>query len=114
MSLLPKSASRQLGEMPVKSRCSAGWFRFSLAVADSFVCRCLISFTVPRFYTPLIEPDVQISRIRLSEEASRCRPRKTGGSQLEPNQSKLRVQDVLRELLSSSSLYFVFDAQPLS
>ena len=47
---------------------------------------------MPRFYTPLIEPDVQISRIRLSEEASGCRPRKTGGSRLEPNQAKLRVQ----------------------
>src|SRR5450755_1338285 len=28
-----------------------------------------------RFHTPLIEPDVRIFRIRLSEEGSRCRPR---------------------------------------
>ena len=28
-----------------------------------------------RFHTPLIEPDVQISRIRLSDKSSRLRPR---------------------------------------
>ena len=28
-----------------------------------------------RFHTPLIEPDVRISRIRLSEKGSRGRPR---------------------------------------
>jgi hypothetical protein len=28
-----------------------------------------------RFHTPLIEPDVQICCIRLSEKVSRCRPR---------------------------------------
>jgi len=47
--------------------------------ADPFVCRCLISLTVPRFHTPLIEPDVRNDRIRLSEKVSRCRPRKTAG-----------------------------------
>jgi len=28
-----------------------------------------------RFHIPLIEPDVRISRFRLSEKVSRCRPR---------------------------------------
>ncbi len=28
-----------------------------------------------RFHTPLIEPDMQISRIRLSDKMSRLRPR---------------------------------------
>jgi hypothetical protein len=28
-----------------------------------------------RFHLPLIEPDVRISRFRLSEKGSRCRPR---------------------------------------
>jgi hypothetical protein len=37
---------------------------------------------VPRFYTPLIEPDVQISRIRLSEEVSRCAHGKLAGRDL--------------------------------
>jgi hypothetical protein len=29
-----------------------------------------------RFHVPLIEPDVQISRIRLSDKTSRLRPRR--------------------------------------
>jgi len=28
-----------------------------------------------RLHTPLIEPDVRVSRFRLSEKGSRCRPR---------------------------------------
>jgi hypothetical protein len=59
--------------------------------SGSFVCRCLNSFTLPRFHTPLIEPDRRISRIRLSEEVSRVRPRKTGGPLGEPDQTKLQV-----------------------
>jgi hypothetical protein len=49
------------------SRGVARWFRWSLSGADPFVCRCL---TRPcfRFHTPLIEPDVRICRIRLSEK----------------------------------------------
>jgi hypothetical protein len=46
-----------------------------LAVAGPFVCRCLIIRTMLRFHIPLIEPDVRIVRIRLSEKVSRCRPR---------------------------------------
>jgi hypothetical protein len=30
-----------------------------------------------RFHIPLIEPDGRISRFRLSEKGSRCRPRET-------------------------------------
>ncbi len=33
-----------------------------------------------RFHIPLIEPDVRISRIRLSEKVSRCRPREIAAS----------------------------------
>ena len=36
--------------------------------AGPFVPRCLTSRTMPRFHRPLIEPDVRISRIRLSDE----------------------------------------------
>jgi hypothetical protein len=32
-----------------------------------FVCRCLASVTLLRFQIPLIKPDVQIYRIRLSD-----------------------------------------------
>src|SRR5262249_1718406 len=37
------------------------------AVAGPFVCRCLPSRTVLRLHFPLIEPDVRICRIRLSD-----------------------------------------------
>jgi hypothetical protein len=40
-------------------------------LSGPFVCRCLTSGTLPRFHLPLIEPDKRISRIRLSEKASR-------------------------------------------
>ena len=33
-----------------------------------FVCRGFTSRTLPRFHSPLIEPDMQISRIRLSDQ----------------------------------------------
>jgi len=46
----------------------ARWFRFGLSVPGPFVCRCLNSRAVLRLHIPLIEPDVQISRIRLSEK----------------------------------------------
>jgi len=42
---------------------------------------------MPRFHIPLIEPDVRFSRIRLSEKASRFRPRKAARSLSEPNQT---------------------------
>ena len=40
-----------------------------------FVWRCLSIRSVPRFHIPLIEPDMRISRIRLSDKASCVRPR---------------------------------------
>jgi len=46
----------------------ARWFRSGLAVAAPFVWRCLISPIMLRFHIPLIKPDMQISRIRLSDK----------------------------------------------
>jgi len=51
-----------------------------------FVCRCLTSAAIPRFHLPLIEPDVQISRIRLSDKVSHLRPREVARSSLKPDQ----------------------------
>ena len=45
----------------------ARWFSMSLSVSDPFGCRCLISSSMLRLHIPLIEPDVRISRIRLSD-----------------------------------------------
>jgi hypothetical protein len=46
----------------------ARWLRWDLSVADPFGCRCLTIPFMVRFHTPLIEPDVRICRIRLSEK----------------------------------------------
>ncbi len=43
------------------------WFRSGLSVSAPFVWRCLNSLSLLRFHIPLIEPDVRISRIRLSD-----------------------------------------------
>jgi len=53
------------------SRGVTRWFRWSLSVADPFVCRCLTNPTLLRFHAPLIEPDMRDSRIRLPEKGSR-------------------------------------------
>ncbi len=50
-------------------------FRYGLAVSDPFGCRCLSILTMPRFHIPLIKPDVQIYRIRLTPALSSLRIR---------------------------------------
>jgi len=41
-----------------------------------------------RFHVPLIEPDVQIYRIRLSDKGSRFRPRAGRGQRLQLEQTQ--------------------------
>ena len=55
----------------------ARWFRcwLGLLPALSFA-GALMSFTVLRFHIPLIEPDVRISRIRLSDKTHVLRTRR--------------------------------------
>ena len=45
-----------------------------------------------RFHIPLIEPDVQISRIRLSDKGSRFRPRLAASARGQADQAKMAVQ----------------------
>ena len=52
-----------------------GDVRLGISVPAPFVWRCLSGSALARFHTPLIEPDVQISRIRLLDKTSRLRPR---------------------------------------
>jgi hypothetical protein len=47
---------------------------------------------VLRFHFPLIEPDWQISRIRLSDQESRFRTRKVAGQRRELNQTERPVK----------------------
>ena len=45
-----------------------------------------------RFHLPLIKPDVQISRIRLSDKDSCVRPRNVAVAQAEPDEAQLTVK----------------------
>ena len=52
----------------VWSRGVVRWFRWSLSVADPSSVGASLAPPCFRFHTPLIEPDVRICRIRLSEK----------------------------------------------
>ena len=54
------------------------------------------SQAVPRFHLPLIEPDVRICRIRLSDKDTRWRSRGLNGTALEPQQAQRLVQVTVR------------------
>ena len=51
---------------------------------------------MPRFHRPLIEPDVRICRIRLSDKDARVRSRGLSGRAPEPQQAQRRVQMAVR------------------
>ncbi len=66
-----------------------------------------------RFHLPLIKPDLQISRIRLSDKDSCFRPRNVAVAQVESDEAQLAVQILLgkaRDRLSRLNL--VLPTQP--
>src|SRR5712664_4422479 len=65
-----------------------------------------------RFHTPLIEPDRQISRIRLSDKTSRLRPRHVVPKPAQAYEPKVpvKVREWIRSALASPDL--VLEAQP--
>src|SRR6202142_4021762 len=65
-----------------------------------------------RFHTPLIEPDVRIARIRLSDKASRLRPRHVVPKPAQTYEPEVPVE--VREWIAPapSSPDFVLEAQP--
>jgi len=77
----------------------ARWFRlrFGFPVARSFVCECPSIPAMLRFHISLIKPDVRFSRIRLSDEDSRVRPRKATGLASQLEKTQLLVQVRVRE-----------------
>ena len=60
--------------LPVKSECGAGGFRPNILLPPSSGGASLTRPLLP-FHAPLIEPDMQIARIRLSDKISRLHPR---------------------------------------
>jgi hypothetical protein len=87
----------------------ARWFRFGLSVAGPFVCRCLTSLAMLRFHIPLIELDVRISRIQLSDRTLHfLRSRTDYGRKLaELNQSQVLVQVAARVACIARPRFFV-------
>ena len=69
-----------------------------MSVYPGFPLRGSEPHTMPRFHLPLIEPDVRICRIRLSDKDSGCRPQ---GAQTrtprKPYQPQVLAQIVERE-----------------
>src|SRR5216684_2546116 len=65
-----------------------------------------------RFHTPLIEPDVRIARIRLSDKTSRLRPRHVVPKPAQAYEPKVpvKVREWIRSALASPDL--VLEAQP--
>ena len=75
----------------------ARWFRSGLSVSASFVRRCLTSLAMLRFHIPLVEPDVRVSRIRLSDKDSCVRPREVARAQVQPDEPQRIVKELVGE-----------------
>ena len=65
-----------------------------------------------RFHLPLIEPDLQISRIRLSDQGSWVRSLPASRAAREQVQAQLLVQVCRREACVNAAPYLVLHAQP--
>ena len=66
-------------------------------MARPFVCGCLTSPIMLRFYIPLIKPDVRVSRIRLSDKDSRVRTREVTLRPTKSDETQFKVQVLGRE-----------------
>jgi hypothetical protein len=89
-------------------------FRSDLTVSGPFVCRCLTSHALLRFHPPPVEPDVRISRIRLSDFCSPLRPQQAVRSPQQLDQSQLLVQVLIGISCISHSRHAVLATQPLT
>jgi hypothetical protein len=89
-------------------------FRCGLAESGPFVCRCLISLTMPRFHTPAYRTgQAQLTHPALGESVT-LSPTENCGSRCKSNQAKLLMQGLLGKPRIPSSPLFVFDTQPLA
>src|SRR5215469_6825032 len=86
--------------------------RSNISVAAPFVWRGLTGSAMAPFPHPLIEPDVQISRIRLSDKTSRLRPRLAAPARGQAYETVMpvEVREWIRPAPASPDL--VLEAQP--
>jgi len=84
-----------------------GW---AYPLAGTFVSRCLTSPAMLRLHIPLIEPDVRISRIRLSDKVSRFRPREITCQARKPEETQGLIQVFVRVACGSPTGLLVLAA----
>jgi hypothetical protein len=87
----------------VESECGAAAVGRAYRFAAPFVWRCLVARPWLRFHTPLIEPDVRIARIRLSDKTSRLRPRHVVLKPAQTYEPEVPVE--VRERIASADNY---------
>jgi hypothetical protein len=95
----------------VESGCDAV-VRTGLSVSGPFVRRCLIIQSVLRFHIPLIEPDMRISRIRLSDRTSCLGPRKALRKLRQADESHLLIEELVGIALQSPAALLMLLAEP--
>jgi hypothetical protein len=106
------AVKRLAGQSLVESRCGAvsvgrTYLFPPLSSGGALVVRPWL-----RFHIPLIEPDRQISRIRLSDKTSRLRPRHVAPERRQAYEPEVpvKVREWISPALASPDL--VLDAQP--
>ena len=87
-----------------------GGVRLGISVPAPFVWRCFSRSVVAPFPHPPIEPDRQISRIRLSDKTSRSRPRHVVPKPGQTYEPEVPVE--VREWVAPALPDFVLEAQP--
>jgi hypothetical protein len=66
----------------------------------------------PRFQSPLVEPDMQISRIRLSDKTSRGRPRTGLGKKPQVHEPQVSMEVRIGKARVPVTAHLVLVAQP--
>jgi hypothetical protein len=65
-----------------------------------------------RFQSPLVEPDMRISRIRLSDKNSCGRPRTVLGKKCEPHEAQATIEVIVRIPCKAVTAHLVLTTQP--
>jgi hypothetical protein len=97
---------------PVESRCGAVTVGLVCLLPPLSSGGAQVTLPWLRFHIPLIEPDMQISRIRLSDKISRLHPRWAASARGQTYETKVPVE--VRQWITTapSSSDFVLVAQP--
>src|SRR5208283_975514 len=98
--------------LSVESREVTRLFREAMRVSGPFGMPVPEYLPLPRLHLPLIEPDLQISRIRLTDKNSCSRPRPAVLLRTELNQTQRVFQDLVGKTAIGFGPHFVLVTQP--